>query len=77
MHGNHGDVPMPVAAPTDIVPGKWAIFKYKLAKTNVKHFIGQVMSVDKSDKITVSFLKSKEHGKFVWPEKEDIDIIQM
>ena len=44
-------------------------------KKSVKHFIGQIMSLH-DDIISVKFLKSTGQGKFVWPEKEDTDMLQ-
>ena len=51
-----------------------AVFTYTMKKS-VKHFIGQIMSLD-GDIISVKFLKSTGHGKFVWLEKEGMDMLQ-
>ena len=51
-----------------------AVFIYTMKKS-VKHFIGQIMSLH-GDVISVKFLKSTGHGKFVWLEKEGMDMLQ-
>lgn len=53
----------------------WVVVEYQSKKT-VKHFVGQIASID-SDEASVKFVKRSKNDTFVWPNVEDLDVISI
>ncbi|XP_031340954.1 uncharacterized protein LOC116169068 [Photinus pyralis] len=53
--------------------GDWILVKLP-GKKCFKHFIGQILKINKSE-LTIKFCKKYSDNKFKWPEKEDIAVV--
>ena len=59
----------------ELLPGKWVLIEYK-GKKSTKTFVGQIMQIDSED-IHVKYVTKSTIGDFyVFPEKENIDIVE-
>jgi hypothetical protein len=51
--------------------------RYSSQHANVKHFVGQILSLQPGELTEVKFLKNAGSEKFKWPEQDDVDIVPL
>jgi hypothetical protein len=52
----------------------WVVVEYSTKKT-VKHYIGQIISINNNKESEIKFARKYKSDKFLWPEIEDCDIV--
>ena len=61
----------------DVTVGRWVLIPYETAKTT-KYYIGQILKeTEGQKKLEVKFLQHRGNHTFVWPEREDVDVVDI